>query len=118
MSSWRLNGRISKSGSAPLSDKIFRLGATIAGVYVLAIIVIMVIQLGIESGPIWEESGLGFIIGTDWNPAEGRESFGALPYVLGTLITSAIAMAIAVAMAMAMALARPTSCVASCSHHF
>ena len=104
MSSWRLSGRISKDGTAPLSDKIFRFGATIAGVYVLAIIAIMVIQLGIESGPIWEESGLGFIISTDWNPAEGRESFGALPYVLGTLITSAIAMAIAVPLSIGIAM--------------
>ena len=105
MSRDRLSGRIKKEGRSPLADKIFKVGTTIAGVYVLAIIAIMVMQLGWESGPIWEEEGIaGFIGGTDWNPVEGRESFGALPYVLGTLITSAIAMVIAVPLSIGIAM--------------
>ena len=39
------------------SDQIFKLGATIAGTFVLAIIVLMVFQLISESYPIWEEEG-------------------------------------------------------------
>ncbi len=105
MSRDRLAGRIKKEGRSPLADKIFKVGTTIAGVYVLAIIAIMVMQLGWESGPIWAEEGVaGFIGGTDWNPVEGRESFGALPYVLGTLITSAIAMVIAVPLSIGIAM--------------
>lgn len=105
MSRDHLAGRIKKEGRSPLADKIFKVGTTIAGVYVLAIILIMVLQLGWESGPIWEEEGVvGFITGTDWNPVEGRESFGALPYVLGTLITSAIAMIIAVPLSIGIAM--------------
>lgn len=77
-----------------LSEKIFKYAAAAAGAYVLAIILVMALQLGLESMPVWEEEGLGFIFGTDWNSVPGRESFGALPYVLGTLITSAIALAI------------------------
>ena len=61
-------------------------------------------QLGAESGPIWDEEGLGFIAGTDWNAAEGRESFGALPYILGTLISSAIAMIIALPLSIGIAM--------------
>ena len=67
------------------TDKIFKIGATIAGAYVLVIIALMVFELLSESYPVWQEEGLGFITGTDWNPVEGRESFGALPYILGTL---------------------------------
>lgn len=104
MSNWRLGGRIKKHGRTPLSDRIFKVGATIAGVYVLAIIAIMVMQLGVESGPIWGEEGIGFITGTDWNAAEGRESFGALPYILGTLISSAIAMIIALPLSIGIAM--------------
>lgn len=104
MKGWRQLGAISKEGSAPLSDKIFRVGATVAGVYVLAIILIIVLQLGLESAPIWQEDGLGFITSTEWNQAEGREAFGALPYVLGTLITSAIAMCIAVPLSIGIAM--------------
>ena len=101
----RLHGRIAKEGRPPIMDKIFKIGTTLAGVYVLAIIVIMVLQLGIESSPIWDEEGVvGFITGTDWNAVEGRESFGALPYILGTLITSAIAMIVALPLSIGIAM--------------
>ena len=60
----------------------------------LAVILVMALQLGFESAPIWEEEGAEFVFGTDWNPVPGRESYGALPYVLGTLITSALALAL------------------------
>ena len=87
-----------------LSDKIFKIAATIAGAYVLAVILIMVLQLGWESGPIWQEEGLAFIWGTDWNAVEGRESFGAFPYIIGTLITAAIAMSIGVPLSIGIAM--------------
>ena len=101
----RLGGRIAKEGRPPLVDKLFKVGTAIAGVYVLAIILIMVLQLGWESGPVWQEEGVaGFITGTDWSAVEGRESFGALPYILGTLITSAIAMTIALPLSIGIAM--------------
>ena len=75
-------------------EKLFKYAAAAAGAYVLAVILVMVLQLGIESAPIWEEEGLEFLYGTDWNSVPGRESFGVMPYILGTLITSAIALAI------------------------
>ncbi len=37
--------------------------------------------------------GWGFLVGRDWDPV--TEKFGALPYVYGTLVTSAIAIALA-----------------------
>jgi len=86
------------------SDNIFKLGATIAGTFVLVIIALMVFQLISESYPIWEEEGLSFVIGTDWNAVEGRESFGALPYILGTLTTAALAMAIGVPLSIGIAM--------------
>ena len=88
----------------PLSDKIFKMSATLAGVFVLAIIVLMVFQLSAESYTIWEKEGLSFITKTDWNAVEGRESFGALPYIFGTLTTAAIAMAIGVPLSIGIAM--------------
>lgn len=100
-----LKGRIAREGRPPLTDKLFKVGTALAGVYVLAIILIMVLQLGWESGPVWQEEGVvGFITGTDWNAVEGRESYGALPYILGTLITSAIAMTIALPLSIGIAM--------------
>lgn len=87
-----------------LSDQIFKICATIAGVYVLVVIVLMVFELGTQSAPIWTDHGLDFITGTDWNAVEGRESFGVMPYLLGTLATSAIAMAIGVPLSIGIAM--------------
>ena len=86
------------------TDKIFKIGATVACAYVLVIIALMVFQLVSESYPIWQEEGFGFVSGTDWNPVEGRESFGALPYILGTLVTAALAMAIGVPLSIGIAM--------------
>ena len=94
----------SKPRRKPLSDKIFKLVVTLAGVFVLAIIALMIFELTTESYPIWEEEGLGFITGTDWNAVDGRESFGALPYVFGTLATAALAMVIGVPLSIGIAM--------------
>ena len=55
------------------------------------------------SVPIFSYEGIGFLFGTDWDPVAGRESYGALPYVIGTLLSSAIAMAIAVPISLGIA---------------
>jgi phosphate transport system permease protein len=94
----------SNSKRKPLSDKILKLAATIGGVYVLAIIALMVFQLFSESYPVWQEEGFEFITKTEWNPVEGRESFGALPYILGTLVTAALAMIIGVPLSIGIAM--------------
>lgn len=93
-----------KPSRRPISDKIFKLAATVAGVYVLVMVTLLVFQLFSESYPIWEEDGLSFIVGTDWNAVEGRESFGALPYIMGTLVTSALAMLIGVPLSIGIAM--------------
>lgn len=95
---------IKASNSKITSDKIFKLGATIAGTFVLIIIVLMVFQLVSESYPIWEKEGISFIIGSDWNSLEGRESFGVLPYIVGTLVTAGLAMIIGVPISIGIAM--------------
>jgi phosphate transport system permease protein len=44
------------------------------------------------------------LIGRKWNPVFGREQFGALPFIFGTLVTSAVAIALAVPIAVGLAL--------------
>ncbi len=93
-----------KPGRLAISDKIFKIAALAAGAYVLVMIALLVFQLITESYPVWEEEGLGFITGTDWNAVEGRESFGALPYILGTLVTAGLAMLIGVPLSIGIAM--------------
>ena len=52
---------------------------------------------------IFSLEGVRFITQSDWNAVEGRESFGAFPYIIGTLLSSAIAMAIGVPISLAIA---------------
>jgi phosphate transport system permease protein len=86
------------------ADKIFKIVATVAGVYVLAIIVLIVFQLYSESHLVWEHEGLGFITGSEWNAVEGREAFGAAPYIAGTLVTAGLAMAMGVPISIGIAM--------------
>ena len=95
---------IKSSSSKINSDQIFKLGATIAGTFVLIIIVLMVFQLVSESYPIWEKEGISFVIGSDWDSREGRESFGVLPYIVGTLVTAGLAMIIGVPISIGIAM--------------
>jgi phosphate transport system permease protein len=94
----------SKSSKSKFGDKFFKALVIGASVYALLMVVLVFYALGEGSLPILLKEGLHFIIGTDWNPVEGRESFGALPYIVGTLISSAIAMAIAVPISIGIAI--------------
>jgi phosphate transport system permease protein len=62
-----------------------------------------------QTGDVWRQVGVwNFLTGTEWVPfpADGGQGvFGALPFVYGTLMTSAIAMLIAVPTAIGIALA-------------
>ena len=60
--------------------------------------------VGNGSEQIFSFEGLKFFSSTAWNPVEGRESFGALPYIVGTLISSAIALAIGVPISLGIAI--------------
>jgi phosphate transport system permease protein len=40
--------------------------------------------------------GLGFLTTSAWNPVQGREEYGALPVIYGTLVSSALALFIAI----------------------
>ena len=80
------------------------MAATVAGVYVLAIMTLIVFQMYSESHLVWEREGLGFITGSEWNAVEGREVFGAAPYIAGTLVTAGLAMAIGVPISIGIAM--------------
>lgn len=86
------------------TDKLFRIGATVAGTFVLVIIVLVVFELATGSFPIWQKEGSSFITGSTWNSVEGRESYGAAPYILGTFVTAGLAMLIGVPISIGIAM--------------
>lgn len=66
---------------------------------ILLISIGMVITLVSGSIPIFKEFGFQFIYSTNWDPTAGRESYGALPVIVGTLITSFLALIICLPLA-------------------
>jgi phosphate transport system permease protein len=74
-----------------------------AASYTLLMLVIVAFAVGEGSMPVFSLEGIGFIFGSDWNPVEGRESYGAMPYVVGTLLSAGIAMAIGVPVSLGIA---------------
>ncbi len=85
-------------------DRVFKWIAAGAAAYILGIIILMVIEITIGGEPAFSKFGFGFLVGTDWNPVEGREVYGALPYILGTLVTAGIAMIIGVPISIGIAM--------------
>ena len=69
---------------------------------VLLIIGAITISLTIAAWPAIEKFGLRFLVTSTWNPVSGR--FGALPFVYGTLVSSAIALVLAVPLGLGVAI--------------
>jgi len=87
-----------------IGDKFFKGLVIGASAYTLLMVALVFFALAEGSIPIFQEEGFNFITGTNWNAVEGRESFGALPYIIGTLVSSTIAMAIAVPISIGIAI--------------
>jgi phosphate transport system permease protein len=77
-------------------DKIFYGIVFGAAGYTLFLLVIIVCAIGDGSIEIFSFEGLEFFTNTDWNAVYGRDAFGALPYITGTLVTATIAMTMGV----------------------
>jgi phosphate transport system permease protein len=78
---------------------------TAAACYTLVLIILVAFSVAIGSKDVFLKEGFfSFLSGTDWNSVEGRESYGALPYIIGTLISSALAVAIGVPISLGIAI--------------
>lgn len=88
-----------------MKDRIFNVVLYAVSVLVLLLCGGLIFSLAINSRDIVSAEGVwGFITSTDWNPTEGRESYGALPFIVGTVVTSLLALALCIPLALAVAL--------------
>jgi len=76
-------------------DEIFRLVSALFALATILLVGLMVYELTRGSWLSLQKFGLWFIMGTSWDPVFTL-NFGALPLILGTLTTSAIALAMGV----------------------
>ena len=80
-------------------DLIFRKLATGMGLLVVLLVVAAFLTLVYESWPALKAFGLSFLWGTTWDPV--NLEFGALPFLVGTVITSFLALLMATPFALA-----------------
>src|SRR3954471_5981590 len=93
---------LERSPLSQLPDKALRWGLTALAALILALIGYFFIRLYIEAKPAFDKFGvLGFTFDNNWDVS--RNIFGALPLLVGTLITSAVALVIGVPVAVATA---------------
>jgi phosphate transport system permease protein len=85
-------------------DNVFKILAAVIAASAVLILIITAYTLVAGSEPVLSRFGTSFLFGSNWNPVEGREAFGALPYVLGTLVTSGIALLIGVPLSLGIAI--------------
>jgi len=87
-----------------LGDRVFKGTTVVMAVGLIALLGLLLWELATGGSRAFEKFGLHFLTGRNWNPVFGREEFGALPFVVGTLVTSAIAIVLAVPVAVGLAL--------------
>ncbi len=86
-----------------LPDRVLRIGLTGLSAAILVLLAYFFVKLAIESELVFEEFGvLGFVFNNNWDVS--KAIYGALPLVVGTLVTSALALLIGVPIAVSVAL--------------
>lgn len=91
--------------SSPIGDKLFRGMLQGAGIVVLLICLAMVMSLVRGSSDAFGEFGFfRFILSTRWDPTEGSEQYGALPFIIGTVMTSILALLLCIPLSLPVAL--------------
>src|SRR5436190_185855 len=94
---------LARSPMARLPDRALKYGLMALAILILALIVYFFIRLVGEARPAFAKAGvIGFTFDNEWNVNGGQ--FGALPLLVGTLITSSLALMMGVPIAVATAI--------------
>jgi phosphate transport system permease protein len=88
-------------GGSHFGDRAFKWLTLLMALTVFALIALIGYELTRGSGIALRRFGWHFLVSSDWDPV--NEEFGALPFIFGTLVSSAIALLIAVPISIATA---------------
>jgi phosphate transport system permease protein len=84
------------------SDRLFKTLLSAAAGSIVLLLLAVFVTLVIDALPAVRLTGFSFLIGTTWDPVFGE--YGALVFLVGTLLTSGIALAVAFPFALSIAL--------------
>ena len=95
------DARIASRPVRKLADDLFRNFLLLLAVSVLAIVALILMELIQGSRLSIQQFGFKFFTTSDWDPVNG--SFGALPFIYGTVVSSILALVIAVPLSVGLA---------------
>jgi len=75
-------------------DKAFKIILLLSGFLIVALLSGIFLSLVFSSIPSIKEFGINFLFSKDWDPVNNK--FGALPFLIGTLLTSVISLLISI----------------------
>src|SRR4030043_515218 len=84
------------------TDKLFEFSVMAVAGLTLALVWLLVAKMILDAQQSISEFGVGFVTGDTWDP--NRDAYGALPFIFGTLVTSAIAILIGVPVSIGIAI--------------
>jgi len=87
--------------SSRIPDAVFGVIILISAISVFAIVVLVAWELIEKSQLSLHQFGIKFFYGHDWDPV--NDSFGAMPFIYGTLVSSALALLLAVPLSIGVA---------------
>ncbi len=97
------------SGAGRRADPIFRWVVVASATSVLVVLAAMILRTAIDAWPVFDAMGIwGFISGQEWSVGSSRSevtgTYGAFPFIYGTLKISFVALLFAVPLAIGIAL--------------
>jgi len=84
------------------SDKMFEFSVMAVAGLTLALVWLLVAKMILDAQQSISGFGVGFVTGDTWDP--NRDVYGALPFIFGTLVTSAIAILVGVPVSIGIAI--------------
>ena len=93
--------RTSHPRASRIPDAVFAVIILLSAISVFAIVVLVAWELVDKSRLSLHQFGIGFFYGHDWDPVSG--SFGAMPFIYGTLVSSFLALLMAVPLSIGVA---------------
>jgi phosphate transport system permease protein len=98
----RAKGRIRRSFRQIRTENVFRKSLMIVGLLIVILVLGILLTLIIQSLPSIKALGLKYLWGKTWDPVQ--DIYGALPFLLGTLLSSFLALIISVPFSIAIAI--------------
>ncbi len=89
--------------SITLGDSLFRWSSEVVALGVIGLLILVTVVLSLAAEDSIRAFGAGFLGGTVWNPVAPQQ-FGALPFIYGTLVTSALALLLGVPVSLGIAI--------------